>query len=73
MPAPSPPTGTITFLFNDIEGSTRLWEQDARDMQVALARHDEILRGVIEINESYTASRVGDPVEVARNLDALCF
>ena len=43
-----PPTGTVTFLFTDIEGSTRLWERDASAMQTALARHDEILRGAIE-------------------------
>jgi class 3 adenylate cyclase len=39
-----PPTGTVTFLFTDIEGSTKLWERDARRMQTALARHDEILK-----------------------------
>ena len=44
------PTGTVTFLFTDIEGSTRLWEQDAPAMQEALARHDEILPGAIEVN-----------------------
>jgi class 3 adenylate cyclase len=44
----SPPTGTLTFLFTDIEGSTRLWEHDAQAMQAALARHDELLRGAIE-------------------------
>ena len=39
----SPPTGTVTFLFTDIEGSTRLWERDPSAMQVALARHDDLL------------------------------
>ena len=34
------PTGTITFLFTDIEGSTRLWEQHPQAMRGALARHD---------------------------------
>jgi hypothetical protein len=37
----SPPTGTVTFLFTDIEGSMRMWEQNASAMQEALARHDE--------------------------------
>ena len=32
------PSGTVTFLFTDIEGSTRLWEQDPEAMQAALAR-----------------------------------
>ncbi|MBD0356797.1 MAG: hypothetical protein ICV57_06405, partial [Rubrobacter sp.] len=31
-----PPTGTVTFLFTDIEGSTRMWEQDAEAMRTAL-------------------------------------
>jgi class 3 adenylate cyclase len=35
----SPPTGTVTFLFTDLEGSTKLWEHDAQAMQAALARH----------------------------------
>jgi len=34
------PTGTITFLFTDIEGSTRLWEEHPNTMREALARHD---------------------------------
>ena len=35
------PTGTVTFLFTDLEGSTRLWEEQPAAMQVVLARHDE--------------------------------
>ena len=38
------PTGTVTFLFTEIEGSTRLWEDHPAEMQVVLERHDEILR-----------------------------
>ncbi len=38
------PSGTVTFLFTDLEGSTRLWEEHPEAMQPALARHDEILR-----------------------------
>jgi class 3 adenylate cyclase len=37
------PTGTITFLITDIEGSTRMWERDPQAMSETLARHDEIL------------------------------
>lgn len=36
------PSGPITFLFTDIEGSTRLWEQHPREMEQALARHDSL-------------------------------
>ena len=38
------PTGTVTFLFTDIEGSTALWERDREAMQAALERHDGLLR-----------------------------
>jgi class 3 adenylate cyclase len=40
---PDLPTGTVTFLFTDIEGSTRLGEQQPQAMQEALARHDALL------------------------------
>ena len=56
----SPPTGTLTFLFTDIEGSTKMWEQDSSSMQVALARHDEILRRVTEEHGGYVFKTVGD-------------
>jgi hypothetical protein len=42
------PTGTVTFLFTDIEGSTRLWEQHPEAMRAALARHDTLAAAVIE-------------------------
>src|SRR5215208_6985721 len=56
----SPPTGTLTFLFTDIEGSTRLCEYDDLAMQAALARHDEILRWAIEERGGYVFKTVGD-------------
>ena len=54
------PTGTVTFLFTDIEGSTKMWERDAATMQAALARHDEILQRAIEANGGYVFKTVGD-------------
>lgn len=42
------PSGTVSFLFTDIEGSTRLWEERAADMRVALKRHDDILKNAID-------------------------
>ena len=42
------PSGTLTFLFTDLEGSTRLWEQHPDDMRAALARHDALLREAVE-------------------------
>jgi predicted ATPase/class 3 adenylate cyclase/Tfp pilus assembly protein PilF len=56
----SPPTGTVTFLFTDIEGSTKLWENNAPAMQAALARHDELLRWAIEERGGYVFKTVGD-------------
>jgi predicted ATPase/class 3 adenylate cyclase len=56
----SPPTGTVTFLFTDIEGSTKLWERHPAAMQTALARHDEILRDAIEERGGYVFKTVGD-------------
>jgi predicted ATPase/class 3 adenylate cyclase len=52
--------GTYTFLFTDIEGSTRLWETYPEAMRVALARHDAILRGAIEGNEGEVFKTIGD-------------
>jgi class 3 adenylate cyclase len=56
----SPPTGTLTFLFTDIEGSTKLWERHPTAMQTALARHDEILWGATEQHGGYVFKTVGD-------------
>jgi class 3 adenylate cyclase len=55
-----PPTGTITFLFTDIEGSTALWENYPSEMQLALDHHDEILRGAIEARGGYVFKTIGD-------------
>jgi class 3 adenylate cyclase len=41
------PTGTVTFFFTDIQGSTRLWERDASRMQSALVRHNEIIESTV--------------------------
>jgi class 3 adenylate cyclase len=56
----SPPTGTVTFLFTDIEGSTKLWEESTQAMQAALSRHDEILKNAIEERGGYVFKTVGD-------------
>ncbi|MBV9596540.1 MAG: tetratricopeptide repeat protein [Chloroflexi bacterium] len=44
---PAPPTGVVTFLFTDVEGSTRLWQQDRERMGAALARHDELIEQLV--------------------------
>ena len=54
------PSGTVTFLFTDIEGSTKLWQEQPEAMTIAHARHDEILRTAIESNHGYVFQIVGD-------------
>lgn len=55
-----PPTGQVTLLFTDIEGSTVLWENEPLAMAKALARHDDILRRSIERNGGFVFKTVGD-------------
>ena len=56
----SPPTGTLTFLFTDIEGPTKLWEHDAQAKQKALAQHDKVLGLAIEqIRNAIRTSEAG--------------
>ena len=44
-----PPAGRImTFLFTDIDGSTRLWEERRDEMAIALEAHDGLLRATVE-------------------------
>jgi predicted ATPase/class 3 adenylate cyclase len=54
------PIGTITFLFTDIEGSTRLWEQYPDEMRIALARHDALVREAIEAAGGHVFKTIGD-------------
>jgi len=67
------PSGTVTFLFTDIEGSTALWEAAPEAMREALERHDSILNGAIESHEGAVFSTGGDGVAAvfARAADAL--
>src|SRR5271163_3455359 len=56
------PSGVVTFLFTDVEGSTRRWEADAEGMRVALAAHDSVLRGAIEAHGGWVFKHTGDGV-----------
>ncbi len=62
---PELPTGTVTFLFTDLEGSTRLWEQHPDAMRDALARHDEILRDAVEKRNGHVVKTTGDGLHAA--------
>ena len=59
------PSGVVTFLFTDVEGSTRRWEADAAAMRAALVAHDEVLRSSIEAHDGFLFSHTGDGVVAA--------
>ena len=59
------PTGTVTFLFTDVEGSTRLWEERPEAMSGDLAQHDDQLRDTIEANGGYVVKGTGDGFHAA--------
>ncbi len=59
------PTGTVTFLFTDIEGSTRLWEQWPAEMAAALERHDAIIRDAVDRHDGHVFATGGDGYGVA--------
>ena len=61
-PATAGPSGVVTFLFTDVEGSTRRWETDADAMRIALAAHDEVLRKAIETHGGWLFKHTGDGV-----------
>src|SRR5215211_3518135 len=54
------PKGIVTFLFTDVEGSTKLWERDPEAMSQALSRHDELLRDAVEAHGGFVFKTVGD-------------
>ncbi len=58
----NPSSTTLTFLFTDIEGSSKLWEQNPQAMQPALAQHDAILRAAVENNRGRIVKTTGDGV-----------
>jgi class 3 adenylate cyclase len=59
------PTGTVTFLFTDIEGSTERWERHASWMAAAPARHEAILREAIAAHGGWAYKQVGDAFQAA--------
>ncbi|MEW6083723.1 MAG: adenylate/guanylate cyclase domain-containing protein [Chloroflexota bacterium] len=56
------PSGTVTFLFTDIEGSTKLWEGHPEAMKSALAKHDSILKEAVESNQGHVIKTTGDGI-----------
>ena len=50
------PTGTVTFLFSDIEGSTKRWESHRQAMAAAVARHESLMRAAMARHDGYKLS-----------------
>jgi class 3 adenylate cyclase len=59
------PSGTVTFLFTDVEGSTRLWAADSDAMSRSLRVHDQILRDAVADHQGYVFTTAGDAFCVA--------
>ncbi len=59
------PTGTVTFLFTDVEGSTRVWQENPETMGAALARHDAIMREAVASSRGVVFSTAGDSFAAA--------
>ncbi len=62
MPRPS---GTVSFVFTDIQGSTHLWEHQRAAMQRAFRRHEEIVRSAMAAHGGYVYKMIGDAFQVA--------
>src|SRR5688500_10846508 len=61
----SRPTGTVTFLVTDIEGTLRLWEGPPGTMRHAVARHETLLRASFAAHGGYAYKMIGDGFQVA--------
>jgi class 3 adenylate cyclase len=61
------PIGTVTFLFTDIEGSTRSWTADAHAMGSAVARHYEILDAAVSANGGVRPEEQGEGDSIVGN------
>jgi predicted ATPase/class 3 adenylate cyclase len=56
------PTGTVTFLFTDVEGSTEMWLRDEAAMSTALAAHDQVIRSAVESCDGWVFKHTGDGI-----------
>lgn len=70
---PELPTGTVTFLFTDVVGSTKLWQEYPDAMPAVIAQHDDMLGGTVDDHGGIVFRTAGDAVYAAfrRPVDAL--
>ena len=54
------PSGVVTFVFSDIEGSTKLWESDPKGMRSSLAHHDQVVRSIVDAGKGIVFKHTGD-------------
>ena len=59
------PSGVVTFLFTDIEGSTPLWDAHPDEMDAALAEHDALIRRIVGLHDGYVFTTAGDSFSVS--------
>ena len=59
------PTGTVTFLFADIEGSTQRWEKFPDAMERAHKRQEQIIRDAVARHNGYAYKMIGDAFQIA--------
>src|SRR3954468_6826475 len=59
------PSGTVTFLFTDIAGSTTRWEHQPEAMRLALGRHDALVRAAIHEHGGHVVKTMGDAFHAA--------
>ena len=59
------PSGTVTFLFTDVEASSHLWDRHPLQMREALEFHDALLTTAIEVNDGYVFTTAGDSYAAA--------
>src|SRR5215212_3069290 len=62
---PDLPSGTVSFLFTDVKGSTALWERDRSAMATMVERHLSLLRNAVEAHNGVLFKTVGDAVQAA--------
>src|SRR5260370_10003608 len=66
------PSGTVTFLFTDIEDPTERWERYRDAMQAAVRRHEDILHQAVNAHDGYVFKTIGDALYQARGDDTGC-